>query len=696
MKKLFISLCVAAGLSTFLAVLPSCNLVSNTGAASVQASDDSGRSNKPKKETISGTVSDGKLSFSIPVSSSAANGDGARSLTGASGTQIEGAGLRNYYELIAVDMADTSKIWDFDKGGGNGATGTITVNMSIKDGHTYGVLLLGGYIGQPGQGGTTVSSPTMLVAGFTTQPITATSKVLVPMYPLVVGARFVDSPLNGNGAGPLAPVDALTGSAASLSLLPSGYKWDCVWTIGSKVDNSGNVGGDGLYALKLAQASLEKTGGEYYGNSTVSLTDGHAYFFENGSNATQNDVITATTGSDIKVGLPNEKFGPLSYAYFNLSYVPFGLAATGAWAEGNSFQTVATSPTTWTIRNGLNDEQQNGSTDFSTPDKAQGGVLVQCDAAKAHITVSADKTQTGDYANEIPWQYQVTTAARGAGGYAANGTTYSSDIQSGGEVTIDIWGTNADGALVNMTAATVGVVSMSYSGKYITQGITGMTYQIKGTQGGKVTASNEIVLNEMPTGDVDIKITLAGTEIKDLALNGPKTSLASGESFSQLISDDRLPKPYYVPVRVGSPDTYAIQKDQPAHRLNGIEDELLAVPAIDYTGTVFWSPADPVFQPREGYTATINVEALPGYVFGNSPGDPSVQFTDTDLEQAGGAQTDISTATVPAAAGGKSWYKRTVTVKFDPNGYVVRNEDLIKVWGLSGGSFEGININLGN
>jgi hypothetical protein len=435
------------------------------------------------------------VTFNISLAGSSGQnaGTAARNAAGATDSQIRGSTLRNYYELVAIDQSEPGKIWDFDRAGGFGATGSLAVVMKAQPNHSYYILILGGWEDDwTGAGDTThLLNPTLLTSGYTTQAITKDSQVIVPMYPIVNNVQFTN---DTNGA--IAPVEGAAGATAQLPPLPAGNTWTCSFKIGSQADNSGVVTGDGLMALKMGEFALAGGGNVMNpDSSTITIKQGEADFFEADSTVTSPTTggyitypagykaptgttrqtvfttATTTTGSDISLTLPQEAFGT-SYVIYNLTYNAFGrTAGTGDgkldWTTNSAnFYTKQTSPTDWTIRNGLNNDVQTDSSNFSRPALAQGGVrvmrLVQItDLALAGTTTALTSGQDFSLLQSddmLPAPYYTPVAAGGITYYYtknvpvnALNSTLAAAAHYSGTVAWQVWNGSA---FVPMTSPT--------------------------------------------------------------------------------------------------------------------------------------------------------------------------------------------------------------------------------------------------
>jgi hypothetical protein len=127
--------------------------------------------------------------------------------------------------------------------------------------------------------------------------------------------------------------------------------WEVQWTVkqgkaGSGVidflSNNVKVGSGALFKARRSEVQIE--------------------------NGTTTTPVPTITGDTITVGLGSRTKGDEGSAYFNLEYVPFSLDPAVAWdaVESKYFKAPSFSNGVpkWIIRNGVNDELQDGNTDF--------------------------------------------------------------------------------------------------------------------------------------------------------------------------------------------------------------------------------------------------------------------------------------------------------------------------------------------
>jgi hypothetical protein len=284
------------------------------------------------------------LSFTVDVYVGPRNGQ-ERSITGASFEQIQ-EGL-NFIQLVVLDEK-TGAIAAFEEIRKNDSSEKSAVLQidPIPYEQNYKFLLLLGYWERDVSGETTDNNgvttfvydqdakPVLLAAGYKTQHLLKGQKVTVTVWPLVIDTVFM---ANNRIINPVI--------GQAVEILP-GETWNVRWNIGR---NTGSV--NGLTSLLEAQsqdADLPVAAKKY-------IVDGAEYSSESGGFTT--NIIeyplppyTGITG----VGMTHS-------VSFNLEYVPFNLTDTD-WSEyGNK--------PVWIIRNGLNDQKQDGNTDFSRAGK---------------------------------------------------------------------------------------------------------------------------------------------------------------------------------------------------------------------------------------------------------------------------------------------------------------------------------------
>ncbi|MDR3324575.1 MAG: InlB B-repeat-containing protein, partial [Spirochaetaceae bacterium] len=348
---------------------------------------------------------EGTVSFAVPFE--AAQGSGAaQSVSGAGLADIKsvGRGVRNIYQLIAVDDSVPDAVSGFDEIRTSGA-----LSADIVKGHTYHFLVLGGHVEKADPVGPG-NQPTLLVSGYVSKTMSTeagSSRFSLTMTPLVVDAAFVKNGASGEvrQSGRLAKTVGLDEK--------TGYTFRVV--LGS--DEAGVLGpddalrtatGNGITPLVQAEAGV-KGGAGYWGD--LSLLSNAAQFNDEAladyNDANRTDLSKPhTTRGTAEYMLTTPPTGAATTASFKMEYAPFGLA-DAAWADSGSAKPV------WVIRNGLNGNPQDANTDFA----AYNGI-----------------TDTGKNPNGALNVAVVNpTAARGAGLYEGNNPAPVEGVDTSGE-----------------------------------------------------------------------------------------------------------------------------------------------------------------------------------------------------------------------------------------------------------------------
>jgi hypothetical protein len=219
--------------------------------------------------------------------------------------------LSNYAQLMVLDATDGSIAWFGEAQKPNNTFMLTRFNGFVFD-KKYRFFLV-----QGGKAGT--EPPTLLAAGLSKEtfiPSHAVTEIEITMHCIDVKPSFISgdetAPVE-NGVFQLAP----------------GKTWQAVWKI---------RGLDGLGEFKVPD-SIAISGG----NAEVPGKADLSNFQFNGTSVTAD--IAVLQGA----------------AYFNLLYKPLNLT-DDKWQEG--FPGAPKIPPEWIIRNGLNDEPQDGNTDF--------------------------------------------------------------------------------------------------------------------------------------------------------------------------------------------------------------------------------------------------------------------------------------------------------------------------------------------
>jgi hypothetical protein len=373
-------------------------LISKTGD---QESDttDAGKPDYAPEPCAVGTIQGDYLVFNMP------GGEGhGRSITGPTDQDIRtnGVGLRNVYQIIAIDAADPdANIWDFDEETDTTNSGYISLRIQIRRGHTYHILILGGYQGPEslGSDGTT-QDKVLLTAGYSKTMITeSASELSVSMYSLVPDIRFEG--VNKDDATDTEVMEPDVGPAIQLT---SSYNWQVIFSL------SGNYG-DPLQPLKTAEAVT----GNWSDGTRVSLNSGSINYWSTKTlTGVSKPIGNSTDGRSFSLYISEDgeaenyfTQGETGYVYFDLCVSPFGYGAGyfGVAAGGNDkyhdkknfIKNPANLPK-WHIRNGLNFLPQDSDTWFG----ALSGEHADGNRKGALPLVIADPTHGGQIGGVYP------------------------------------------------------------------------------------------------------------------------------------------------------------------------------------------------------------------------------------------------------------------------------------------------------
>jgi hypothetical protein len=334
-------------------------------------------------------------------------GEPARSAAGADGAQIQaGVGtLRNFFQMILVDVSARDQIWDFDERMSIPGEARPTLTVGFLPGRTYGILILMGH-----KAGAD-APPTLLASGYAMKTLEAGVNALeMPLVPIVVGAAFTHyaNPQDVRQPGRLARTVGLDANAV----------YALVCTLGSATRYAGGrpgdalreVTGDGAAPLREADKAachgrddwmppdglhLVANYARYSFNPAGQASDVPDWYEKNGGHGT-NGVATYT----VEAGQASDVAGSV---YFNMVYAPFGLKALNNWKDRGKFSHPVADVPLWIIRNGLNDAPQNADTNFGVYDgtasyNANGALSVGVAAAGGVAAQGA-----GLYEDNNPW-----------------------------------------------------------------------------------------------------------------------------------------------------------------------------------------------------------------------------------------------------------------------------------------------------
>jgi hypothetical protein len=298
----------------------------------------------------------------------------ARTVAGLDPFRIKGDNIRNFVQLVVVDLDDQEKNIvgvDEDIRRSEDSKGAVLSINSIAFGKEYAFLLLMGhwqyvknykyYDGiTSGPDGSILEfrPPTLLAAGLKTQKVSGSGKITVVMWPLVVDTELTTE-------NRIAELKVNDGKPETVSLLP--IDWGVNWTV-----NKGLPETNGFEDLIKAQKVINAAAAE--DTTTLQVKDSKAIVTVAGqpsdapplSVTVMENVITLGSMGSYTAGIT--KIGTGGSVQFNLEYVPFNLNVTTKWSSyiGESkFAVNEEKIPVWIIRNGINDYAQNPTTDFT-------------------------------------------------------------------------------------------------------------------------------------------------------------------------------------------------------------------------------------------------------------------------------------------------------------------------------------------
>jgi hypothetical protein len=353
----------------------------------------------------------------------AAGGADARAAAGVGKDEIKTDPFNNFTQLIVMDR-DTGKIIKLSEN-----QQSYGLFIPPLDEVHYNFLMLKGYKGESG-------APTLLRAGYqerTIRPADGAFTFKILLWPLLVDTEFVTADENIPEA--QRKKDPLIGGLFGQALELPAVKWTLNWKIGT-VGITGNSENGLIQLMNANQSSsspffLKARGiinSEKDGRSTTTIN-----YPLTGGGLPENmtvDPDTAKITLDIvgkKETVP--KIDMTGSANFNLEYVPFSMAGADDWTGFTSAAASAEGLPVWIIRNGLNDEVQDSSTNFiyfgPTNPSGNGNGAVR-------FTVKANKPNpAGTSPLTITEGFRVTTAdgtSRAvfytSGGYAGDADLY--------------------------------------------------------------------------------------------------------------------------------------------------------------------------------------------------------------------------------------------------------------------------------
>jgi hypothetical protein len=281
-------------------------------------------------------------------------GGGSRAAAGPGAGTIRYGKILNTAQVIVAD-AEGNVVYFAQDRRANNSDNDIEISAKVQAGETYHFLVLMGHTERNYSGEEPDNeyqyqdaAPTLLAAGFTTAAVTGDGQAItIAMKPLVVDTVFSYSGVTAPAALP----DGVR--------LPQGVAAAVTW----KLTN-------GLTPLINAQKAVRSGAGDKLGAVKITTTVR--------KNTNTNDDVTANnvllSGADdneISAAVSTAAAVSAGSAYFNLTYAPFNLTDGSVWT-GKSFNVTnvkvdASGVPQWIIRNGINNDAQNGDTAFANP-----------------------------------------------------------------------------------------------------------------------------------------------------------------------------------------------------------------------------------------------------------------------------------------------------------------------------------------
>lgn len=263
-------------------------------------------------------------------------------------------GIRNYFQILTIDASDAAtagkvkNVEDVSITAANLASAKIEIPVEL--GHKYHLLLLAGHTPTGAEitaGAAADAMPTLLSTSYLSATMTAAAEkaVAFPVRSLVVNAA-------------ISGIVAL-GKAAPEAIVPTAETVSANYLIGSAQGVNGNITGDGLYALKLAEAAIKN---QTVPDTRLSLEEGY-FTYPTKSNSSYSEDIK--NGGDYAATNPlvtNRVIaleGDEEPVFFHLEYIPFSLKGPDPWsvvAAAKSVESPGWTPPVWAIRNGFNDK----------------------------------------------------------------------------------------------------------------------------------------------------------------------------------------------------------------------------------------------------------------------------------------------------------------------------------------------------
>jgi hypothetical protein len=352
--------------------------------------------------------------------------------------------IRNIVQVIAVEAETGAAVVDFQQAlrQKNSDTSIPLTVQNLWAGKKYHFLVLMGHkertYDEVGADPDIIYkddlAPTLLAAGFLgdqTVPEGGTT-ISITMKPLVVDTVF-------EYGGVTAP--AVLGGAE----LPAGVEARLVWTLT----------GGGLAVLVDAQNKAGNT--SVWGE--VKLTDKTTIVrFTAGGGGTESADLGGAEHNRIVLDLGALEAVASGSANFNLAYIPFG------FDDMDDFPTFDGDAASWIIRNGVNDEAQNGDTTFSGSPipwdgtvngngaaaftAAQGSIFTAGNAGTYHLQWEAKDNQAGtsSYSGEVEvsaYSGSVPLFENKTEGYSSFQTL---NLTAGEKVDVKVYGTGDSGS----------------------------------------------------------------------------------------------------------------------------------------------------------------------------------------------------------------------------------------------------------
>ncbi|MDR3138592.1 MAG: hypothetical protein LBT95_02840, partial [Treponema sp.] len=285
-------------------------------------------------------------------------GGGGREVLGPSAARIKGTHIRNFIQVFLLDTATNKVVEIFEHRRLNLADdhGTIVL-YNVEVDKTYKILMLQGHWERKYRAGEGPDDdydydddkpPTLLYAGVVKPDLkvkAGLNPATLDMYPIWVDTEFIPT----DDADTV--VQPVLGSGAQL--VPGA--WDVQWTVKRYTGQTTGNEESGFIDLTSAQVG-----------SDLFKTPLSSSVVSEGTQVTS-PPTPSLSGNTVTLSLPASYTGTVGQTgsvNFNLKYAPFSLSGSGSWTATSGYSVFSDGVPEWIIRNGVNDEAQDGNTDF--------------------------------------------------------------------------------------------------------------------------------------------------------------------------------------------------------------------------------------------------------------------------------------------------------------------------------------------